>query len=52
MNNFKTDLFGLMDGTLTGTTTLGQSGSGTNGNEEIFHSLQISRTEASPSDTV
>ena len=41
-----------IDGALTGTTTLGQSGPGSNGNEGVFHIPQSSRTEASPSDTV
>ena len=37
---------------LTVTTTLGQSGPGSNGNEEVLHIPQSSRTGASPSDTV
>ena len=36
--------------TLTGTTTLGQSEPGSNGNEGVLHITQISRTRASPSD--
>ena len=32
-NNFKTDLFGPRDGTLTGTTAPDQSGPGNNGNK-------------------
>ena len=39
-----------MDGTLTDTTTLGQSGPGSNDNEEELHIPQGSRTGASPSD--
>ena len=39
----------LIDGTLTGTITLGQSGHGNNGNEGV---LQISKTGASPSNAV
>ena len=38
----------LIDGTLTGTTTLGQSGPGNNGNKGVLHILQSSRTEVSP----
>ena len=38
--------------TLTGTTTSGQSGPGSNGNEGVFHTTQISRTGVSPSDVV
>ena len=34
----------------TGTTTLSQSGLGSNGNEEILYFPEISRTEASSSD--
>ena len=41
-----------MDGTLTDTTTLSQSGPGSNGNEDILHTPQIFRTGASPSDVV
>ena len=37
-------------GTLTGTTTLGQSGSGSNGTKGVFHIPQSSRTGTSPSD--
>ena len=32
-----------MNGTLTGTTTLGQSGPGSNGNEGLLHSPQNSK---------
>ena len=39
-----------IDRTLTGTTTLGQSGLGSNGNEEVLHISQSSKTGASPSD--
>ena len=35
-------------GDLTGTTTLDQSGPGSNGNEGVLQTSQISRTEASP----
>ena len=38
------------DGILTGTTTQGQSEPGSNGNEEILHIPQSSRSRASPSD--
>ena len=38
------------DGTLTGTTSVGQSGSGRNGNEELLHVRKSSRTWASASD--
>ena len=38
--------------TLTDTTTLGQSSSGSNGNEGVLHTSQNSRTGASPSDAV
>ena len=37
---------------LTGTTTSGQSGPGSNGNEEAFHIPHRSRTRASPSDSL
>ena len=37
-------------GTLTGTTTPGQSGPRSNGNKEVLNIFQISRTLASPSD--
>ena len=36
-----------MDGTLTGTTTPGQSGPRSNGTEEVLDTPQISRTGAS-----
>ena len=39
-----------MDGTLTGTTTLDQSGPGSNGNEGLRHISQSSRSGTSPSD--
>ena len=39
----------LIDKTPTGTTTPGQSGPGSNGNEEAFHIPQSSKTGASPS---
>ena len=38
-----------IDETLTSTTTQGQDGPGSNGNEGVFHILQSSRTEASQS---
>ena len=38
--------------TLTGTTTPGQSGPGSNVNEKVPHSLQSSRTRASSSDAI
>ena len=41
-----------MDGTLTGTTTLGQSGSESNGNEGVLHTPYISRIGDSPYDAV
>ena len=41
-----------IDGTLTGTSTLGLSKPRSNGNKGILHTFQISRTGASPSDTV
>ena len=37
---------------MTGTTKLGQSGHGSNGNEEVLHIPQSCRTEASPSDSL
>ena len=37
----------LIGGTLTSTTTLGQSEPGSNSNEGVFHILQSSRTGAS-----
>ena len=39
-------------GTLSGTTTPGQSGPGSNGNEEVFYTSQISRTRTLPPDSV
>ena len=39
-----------MDRTLSGTTTLGQNGPGSNDNEGVLHIPQISKTDASPSD--
>ena len=41
-----------IDGTLKGTTTLGQSGPGSNGNEDVLYILQISKTGTSSSDAV
>ena len=40
------------DGILAGTTTLNQSWLGSNGNEGVLYTLQISRTGASLSDAV
>ena len=40
------------DGTLTGTTTTGQGGPASNGNEGAFHIPQNFITEASPSDSL
>ena len=40
----------FIDLTLTGTTTLGHSGLGSNGNERELNITQSSRTRASPSD--
>ena len=51
-NNFSNESFWLIDKTLTGTITLGQSGNGSTGNDKVFHTLQISRTGGSLSDTV
>ena len=39
-----------MDGSPTDRTTRGQSGPGSNGNEEVCHIFQSLKTEASPSD--
>ena len=45
-NNFQTDLFKFHTvGTLTGTSTPGQSGTWSNGTESVFHIFQSSRTE-------
>ena len=41
-----------IDETLTSTTTLGQSGPGSNSNEEVLNTLQISQTGISSSDAV
>ena len=41
-----------IDGILIGTTTQGQSGPGSNDNEEVLQIPQSSKTEPSPSDTV
>ena len=49
-NNFPIWSIWWIDGTLTGTTILGQSEPESNGNERIFHTSQISRT--TPLDTV
>ena len=37
-----------IDGTVTGTTTPGQSGPESNDHEGVFHTSQISRTGPSP----
>ena len=37
---------------ITGTTTMGQSGPGSNGNEGVLHTLQNTKTRASLSDAV
>ena len=42
----------LINGTLTGTTILSQSGSESNGNEEVIHIPQSSSIGVSPSDAV
>ena len=42
----------LIDGIQTGTTTQGQSGPESNGYEGVVCTLQISRTDVLPSDTV
>ena len=39
-----------IDRTLSGATTLGQSGPGSNGNKEVLHIHQISKAGASPLD--
>ena len=39
-----------IDETLTVTTTLGQSGPGSNDNKRVLHIISNSKTEASPSD--
>ena len=41
-----------IDMTLSGATTLGQSGPGSDGDKEAFHILQNSITVASPSDSL
>ena len=41
-----------MDGNLTGTTTLGQNGTMSNGNAALLNACQISRVTASPSDAI
>ena len=52
INDFLTDQFDLEMGILTCPTTFGQSGPGSNGNENGTTHFLISRTEASLSDTV
>ena len=42
----------LIDGTLTGTITPGQSGHGSNDNEEVLHTCQNSRNGTSLSDAI
>ena len=44
--------FWLIDGTLTGSTPLGQNEPGSNSNEGVFHIPQRSKTRTSPSDAV
>ena len=41
-----------IDKTLTGTTTVGESGTRSNGNEGVLHTAEISRPGASPADAV
>ena len=41
-----------MNVTFTGTTTLSQSGPGSNGNEGVLHTSQIFRTRTLPLDSV
>ena len=41
-----------MDGILTGTTTLDQSGPESNSNEKVFYMLQIARTRVLTPDAV
>ena len=41
-----------IDETLTGTTTPGQGGPGSNGNKEVLHTPQISKIEDSISNAV
>ena len=41
-----------IDGTVTGTTTLGQSGPGSNSNEGVFHIPQSSKMGTSPLDAL
>ena len=41
-----------IDGTLAGTTNPGQSGTGSNSNEEVLPIPQSSKTGAAPSDAV
>ena len=48
----ETSFIWSIDETLRGTTTLDQSGPGSNGNEGLLHIPQSSKTEASPSDAV
>ena len=42
----------MTDVTSTGTSTLGQSGIGSNGNEVVFHTCKVSKTGASSPDAV
>ena len=48
-DNFQTDLFDT-DDTLTSATTLGQSVSGSNGNEMVLHTPQSTKTWTIQSD--
>ena len=57
LNGFKyskwlNSFFWPIDGTLTGTTTLGQSGPESNSNQGVLYIPQSSRSGDSPSDTV
>ena len=51
-NNLQTDSCGPLLKILPGTTTVSQSEPGSNGNEQVLHIPQISRTWVSPSDRV
>ena len=50
-NSLQTSIWPI-DRTLSGTATSGHSGPGSNGNEEVLHITQNSRTKASQSDAV
>ena len=51
MNDFKTSIWPI-DRSLTSTGSLDQTAPGSNSNEGVIHSPQISRTRSSPLDTV